>query len=84
MAAKGFRRVKRQTRRSVSIKGISYQRLKTWCDDNGMSMSGFFELAIAEKMDAAGVPIPEVLKVHYPTKRTTESVEDERAAAFTW
>ena len=76
------RKKKRPTRRSISITGLSHQRLKTWCDDNDMSMSGFFELVIAEKMDAAGVPVPEVLRVHYPVRRTNETVEDERAACF--
>ncbi len=74
---------KRQTRRSLSLKGITYQRLKDYCDAEGRSVSGFMEDVIAEKLDAAGVPIPVVLRVHYPKKRTNEQIEGERAACFT-
>ncbi|MFV8751349.1 hypothetical protein ACNOYE_12460 [Nannocystaceae bacterium ST9] len=53
---------KRQTRRSISVKGITYQRLKDYCDATGKSVSGYLEDIIAEKLDAAGAPIPTVLK----------------------
>ncbi len=53
---------KRQTRRSISVKGITYQRLKGYCDENNLSVSGYLEEIIAEKLDAAGVPVPTVLK----------------------
>ena len=53
---------KRQTRRSISVKGITYQRLKDFCDTNGLSVSGYLEEIIAERLDAAGVPVPTVLK----------------------
>lgn len=53
---------KRQTRRSISVKGITYQRLKDFCDATGKSVSGYLEDIIAEKLDAAGAPIPTVLK----------------------
>ncbi len=49
---------KHQTRRSISVKGITYQRLKDYCDNGGLSISGFLEDLIAEKLDAAGVPVP--------------------------
>lgn len=53
---------KRQTRRSISVKGITYQRLKDFCDAHDKSVSGFLEEIIAERLDAAGVPVPTVLK----------------------
>ena len=49
---------KRQTRRSISVKGITYQRLKDYCAEQGCSVSGYLEEIIAEKLDAAGVPVP--------------------------
>ena len=49
---------KRQTRRSISVKGITYQRLKDYCESSGLSVSGYLEDIIAEKLDAAGVPVP--------------------------
>lgn len=50
---------KRQTRRSISVKGITYQRLKNFCEGQSMSVSGYLEDIIAERLDAANVPVPE-------------------------
>jgi hypothetical protein len=52
---------KRQTRKSISVKGLTYQRLKKWADANGKSCSGALEEFIAEKMGALGVPEETVL-----------------------
>jgi hypothetical protein len=67
---------KRQTRRSISVKGITYQRLKDYCDATGKSVSGYLEDIIAEKLDAAGAPIPTVLKPRVQRKEEAV-VEDE-------
>lgn len=53
---------KRQTRRSISVKGITYQRLKNYCQAHGVSVSGYLEEIIAEKLDAAGVPVPDYVE----------------------
>jgi hypothetical protein len=50
---------KRQTRRSISVKGLTYQRLKNFCEDTGLSVSGYLEQIIADKLDAQNVPVPE-------------------------
>jgi hypothetical protein len=50
---------KRQTRRSISVKGITYQRLRNYCEAQNLSVSGYLEEIIAERLDGAGVPIPE-------------------------
>ena len=67
---------KRQTRRSISVKGITYQRIKGFCDANGSSVSGYLEEIIAEKMEAAGVDVtPEMEKAAartYPTRSEPE------------
>jgi len=39
----------RQTRRSVSVKGLTYQRLKKHVGEDG-SVSGFIETLLAEKL----------------------------------
>lgn len=39
---------KSQTRRSISIKGETYQRLKEWCEKNNKTMSGAVEDQLAE------------------------------------
>ncbi|PCC70997.1 hypothetical protein SAMN02745121_02536 [Nannocystis exedens] len=64
---------KRQTRRSISVKGITYQRLKDYCESTGLSVSGYLEEIIAEKLDAAGVPVPTVVK----PRPTTKLIENE-------
>ncbi|MBL9107125.1 MAG: hypothetical protein JNL82_39875 [Myxococcales bacterium] len=65
---------KRQTRRSISVKGITYQRLKDFCESSGLSVSGYLEDIIAEKLDAAGVPVPTVVKPR-PVQKVGESDE---------
>ena len=49
---------KTTTRRSVSIRGITYQRLKNYCASKGISISGFLEEIIADKMEKAGQAVP--------------------------
>lgn len=66
---------KRQTRRSISVKGITYQRLKDYCDATGCSVSGYLEEIIAEKLDAAGIPVPTVLKARPERKPETQAEE---------
>lgn len=65
---------KRQTRRSISVKGITYQRLKDYCEAAGLSVSGYLEEIIAEKLDAAGVPVPTAVKPR-PTAKTSDAEE---------
>lgn len=72
---------KRQTRRSISIKGISYQRLKDWCDENGKSVSGHLEDIIAADMAEKGAPVPTVLR---PRPERKETVEPATPPEFTF
>ena len=65
------------------MKGITYQRLKDYCDANDKSVSGYLEEIIAEKLDAAGVPIPTVLKPR-PTRKAIEHSEDIVSQHFTF
>ncbi len=74
---------KRQTRRSISVKGITYQRLKDYCDGQGKSVSGYLEELIATKLDAAGVPIPTVLKPR-PERKTSVDPEEIVSQHFTF
>jgi hypothetical protein len=74
---------KRQTRRSISVKGITYQRLKDFCDANAKSVSGYLEDIIAEKLDAAGVPVPTVLKPR-PARKPEAEGEDIVSQHFTF
>jgi len=42
---------KKQTRRSVSLNRVFYDRLKEHCAANGLSMSQFVEAATSEAID---------------------------------
>ena len=39
---------KKQTRRSVSLNKTTYERLRTYCETNGLSMSEFVETRIGD------------------------------------
>ncbi len=67
---------KRQTRRSISVKGITYQRLKNFCESQGMSVSGYLEDIIASRLDEANVPVPEKVEPR-PEPSTKAPHEDE-------
>lgn len=61
---------KRQTRRSISVKGITYQRLKNYCEGQGLSVSGYLEDIISQRLDAANVPVPERVEPRTQPKRS--------------
>lgn len=63
---------KRQTRRSVSLRGLTYQRLADYCAALGMSASGYLEELITADLDARGVPVPERVRPPQPRSRTEE------------
>lgn len=46
----------RDPRKSVSIRGATYRRLRTWCDPRSLSMSEFVEARIAEHLAAYPTP----------------------------
>lgn len=39
---------KKQTRRSISVSRATYERLKTYCETNGLSMSQFVEHRVGD------------------------------------
>ena len=47
---------KRQSRRSISVNGLTYARLKNYCDRFGMSVSGELERIIHHSMDNVAQP----------------------------
>ena len=61
---------KRQTRRAISVKGLTYQRVKKYCEENGDSISGFVEKVVNERLDKLGWPEETELKPR-PTKPAT-------------
>ena len=75
---------KRQTRRSISLKGLTYQRLQKWCARQGTSMSGTLENIIAEKMDALGIPEETTLDPRPEPPKPDESSDDIHSNIFTF
>jgi hypothetical protein len=58
------------TRRSISLKGVTYEFLKAKAEEKGKSASGLVEDLVAEKLDALGVPEETVLESRYRPKAT--------------
>lgn len=74
---------KKQTRRSISLKGTTYARIKRHCEETGESISGYLEKVAAQDLTAKGVPewsgpLPR------PSSRRNEPVEEIAAAHFTF
>lgn len=55
---------KKQTRRSVSIRGETYATVRGYCEQHGVSMSEFVEQQIAQFFRGAPISVP-------PTPRVT-------------
>lgn len=79
---------RKQTRRALSVKGLTYQRLKKYCDAKGMSVSGFVEEIVHERLDELGVPVEAVLEprpLPRPEKKAGEiSLGDFKGSTFTF
>lgn len=73
---------KRQTRRSISLKGLTYQRLKNHCDATGKTMSGYVEKLILDKLDELGVPEETILQL--PPPRPEKKPEKFAGSHFTF
>jgi len=67
---------KRNTRHSISVKGLTYQRMKDYCEKKDRSISGYLEEIIAKDMTARGVPEQTVLRPR-PTKPKEEVDEED-------
>jgi hypothetical protein len=49
---------KKQTRRSISVSRVTYERLKAFCEANNISMSQFVEHRVGEALPTSGNPEP--------------------------
>lgn len=56
---------KKQTRRSISVSRTTYERLKSFCETNGISMSQFVENRVGDFL-GEGAAIPEGAPVERP------------------
>lgn len=83
---------KRQTRRSISVKGVTYQRLKHYCDAHRTSVSGFLEELIAQRLNMVGAPMPVPpppppmmhMQAHPPAPPMPQEPEDIVSQHFTF
>ena len=74
----------RRNRRSFSVAGITYQRLKDYCDKEGLSVSGLLEDIITDEMDAARVPVPKQLRPIGPVTKKSLDLEEAVSKGFTF
>lgn len=51
---------KKQTRRSISVSRTTYERLKSFCEANGVSMSQFVETRVGDFLGGDAPPAPQV------------------------
>jgi|SRR5689334_11529368 len=49
---------KKQTRRSISVSRVTYERLKAFCEANNVSMSQFVESRVGDFLGEGSVSIP--------------------------
>lgn len=69
---------RKTTRRSISLKGTTYARLRSHCEETGRSISGLLEEIIAEHLTEIGVP---EWTGPVPTGRTQPTREDKETAS---
>lgn len=76
---------KRTTRRSISVKGLTYQRIKKYCDAQAIAVSAFLEEVIAERMEREGVPEELVLSSRNSTvERRNDALDEITSQHFTF
>lgn len=75
---------RRQTRRAISVKGLTYQRVKKHCDERGQSISSFVEELIAKKMEELGIPEETVLKPRPSSSKTVVRDPNNVSQHFTF
>jgi len=61
---------KKQTRRAISVKGLTYQRIKKHCEGKDLTISGWVEAIVNKKLDELGVAEETILEPK-PTKQPT-------------
>lgn len=71
-----------KTRRSISVSGLTYARVKSHCTRSGLSVSGLLERLIAAEMDRVGEPVATELA---PMRQRDPEAEAAFAGSiFTW
>lgn len=74
---------KKQTRRSISVRGTTYEALRDHCGDAGISLSDFVEQRIAEffaSKSSARTAVRSAAAAAPPAPRAPQPTEPERVA----
>src|SRR5580765_4328322 len=58
---------KKQTRRSISVSRVTYERLKAFCEANNISMSQFVESRVGDFLNEPGQPAPSPARPSQPS-----------------
>ena len=61
---------KKQTRRSISVSKTTYERLRAYCETNGISMSQFVERRVGDFLGRYEAPPPPVAEKEDDAPRT--------------
>jgi hypothetical protein len=78
---------KKQTRRSISVSRATYERLKAFCETNGISMSQFVETRVGDFLGEQGpatTVVPTQPRPSFPTPapaRPTNSKSETRPSS---
>lgn len=75
---------RRQSRRAISIKGITYQWVQEHCRAEGRSVSGFIEELVEDKMRSLGIIKPTVLLPRPKKVEKEPEAEPHHPAHFTF
>lgn len=65
---------KKQTRRSISVSRATYERLKAYCETNGISMSQFVERRVGAFLGRYEPPAPKQSENDPELKLTPEQI----------
>ena len=75
---------KKQTRRSVSIRGSTYDQIRKYCERNGLSMSTFVETQIASFFGNGGSKSKDDDRAYKDLKDMDDDELKEAARYFTF
>ena len=76
---------KKQTRRSISVSKSTYERLKTYCETNGISMSQFIERRVGDYLSCSTAPAAERITIREEpvvTKRSSAPPKPDQIFTF--
>lgn len=77
---------RKQTRRSISVKGLTYQWIFDFCQsqDPPLSISGFIENVVQDRLDQTRIPRPKVLTARPRAKKDDFEEEPPYGNHFTF